>query len=61
MMGAPVKGVLLLGDGPIGELTDVASANRAVRGVLMDKLDDELDVRGRTDTSCSFFSSIAVV
>ena len=56
-----MKGVLLLGDGPIGELTDVASAKRAVRGVLMDKEEDELEVRGRTDTSVSFFSSIPAV
>lgn len=51
-----VSGGLAKGDGPavlgpMGELTDVASANRAVLGVLIDNADEELDdVLGRTDT-----------
>lgn len=37
--------------GPIGELTDVASAKRAVLGVLIESPDEELDdVLGRTVT-----------
>ena len=37
--------------GPIGELTDVASAKRAVLGVLIESPDEELDdVLGRTIT-----------
>ena len=44
--------------GSIGELTDVASAKRAVLGVLKDKPDEELDdVRVRTKTVGFFLSS----
>ena len=51
-----VTGGLAKGDGPevlgpMGELTDVASANRAVLGVLIESAEEELDdVRGRTVT-----------
>lgn len=51
-----VSGGLAKGDvpavlGPMGELTDVASANRAVLGVLIDSAEEELDdVLGRTVT-----------
>ena len=46
--------------GLMGELTDVASAKRAVLGVLMDRADEELDdVRGRTVIWVSLiFSSV---
>ena len=57
-MGGPAKGFRPAAVGPIGELTDVASAKRAVLGVLRDGEIDELeDVRDRTATSVSFFSS----
>lgn len=37
--------------GPTGELTDVASAKRAILGVLIESPDEELDdVLGRTVT-----------
>ena len=46
--------------GPIGEFTEVASANLAVRGVLMESVEEEeLEVRDRTSTLTSFFSSDA--
>ena len=46
----------------MGELTDVASAKRAVRGVLMDNVEElEDEVRDRTVTSESFFSSMTLV
>ena len=54
-MGGPEKGLRLLGS--IGELTEVASAKRAVLGVLMERVDDELEVRGRTMIWGPFFSS----
>lgn len=54
-MGGPEKGLRLFGS--IGELTEVASAKRAVLGVLMERVDDELEVRGRTATWGPFFSS----
>lgn len=41
--------------GPIGELTEVASAKRAVRGVLMESPNEELDdLRDRTVIRVSF-------
>jgi hypothetical protein len=40
----------------MGELTDVASAKRAVRGVLMERLEAALEARGRMEASGSFFS-----
>ena len=49
MTGVSENGDLPAVLGSIGELTDVASAKRAVLGVLIDKADEELDdVRGRT-------------
>ena len=45
----------------MGELTDVASAKRAVRGVFNESPDEELDeVRDRTKTRGSFSSSLTV-
>ena len=42
----------------MGELTEVASAKRAARGVFMDKPDEDVDeFRERTDTFAAFFSS----
>jgi len=50
-MGAPVKDDFPVVLGPMGELTEVASAKRAVRGVWMVRPDEELDeVLGRTRT-----------
>ena len=49
-MGGPAKGDRPVSVGPIGELTDVASAKRAVRGVLIDKVEELEEVRGRTVT-----------
>ena len=64
MLG-PVKGLRRLG--LMGELTDVASAKRAVRGVWMDSLEEPLLSRGgrvsisstRTCGVLLFFSSAA--
>lgn len=43
----------------MGELTEVASAKRAVRGVFNDSPDEELeDVRDRTSTRGSFSSPL---
>ena len=36
--------------GPIGEFTEVASANRAVLGVLIDKFEEPDDVRDLIET-----------
>lgn len=45
----------------MGECTEVASAKRAVLGVLRESEDDELeDVRGLMSTLASFLSSVAV-
>ena len=45
--------------GSIGELTDVASAKRVVRGVFNERPDDELDeVRDRTRIRGSFSSPL---
>lgn len=45
--------------GSMGELTDVASAKRAVRGVFNESPDEELDeVRERTRTRESFSSPL---
>ena len=57
MIGGPLNGFRPALVGPMGELTEVASANRAVRGVLMESVDEELEVRGRTFTCAPFFSS----
>ena len=43
----------------MGEFTEVASANRAVRGVLTDRLEELEDVLGRIVTCAPFFSSEA--
>ena len=44
--------------GPMGELTDVASAKRAIRGVLMERPSDEQEeLRERTVTFACFLSS----
>jgi hypothetical protein len=58
MAGIPRNGFV---EGLIGELTDVASAKRAARGVLRDRDEDVDDVRGRTTTSGAFFGSDTVV
>lgn len=58
MIGGSAKGDRPLSDGPMGEFTDVASANRAVRGVLRDGADDDSDdVRALVVTFGPFFSS----
>ena len=41
----------------MGELTEVASANRAVRGVFIERVEELEEVRGRTVTCGPFFSS----
>ena len=56
-MGGPENGERPASVGPIGEFTDVASANRAVLGVFKDSEDELDEVRGRTVTSGPFFSS----
>ena len=64
MLG-PVKGFRPCRLGSMGELTEVASAKRAVRGVWMDSLEAPELRRGRTSISwtrtCAplFFSSAA--
>ena len=58
-IGGPANGFRPALVGPMGELTDVASANLAVRGVLMESVDEELEVRGRTLICAPFFSSDA--
>ena len=60
MMGGPANGLRPRSVGPMGELTDVASAKRAVRGVLMERLEAALEARGRMEASGSFFSSAAL-
>lgn len=57
MMGGPAKGFLLFRVGPIGEFTEVASAKRAVRGVLIDNVEELEEVRGRIATCASIFSA----
>ena len=61
MIGEPPNGLRAFFDGSMGELTEVASAKRAVLGVFRDKLlDEELEeeFRGRTLMSGPpFFSS----
>ena len=59
MIGGPENGERPARVGPIGEFTDVASANRAVRGVFKDNEDELDEVRGRTVTAGPFFSSEA--
>lgn len=45
----------------IGEYTEVASANRGVRGTLSDASDDELDdVRSRVKGAGRFLSLLAI-
>lgn len=59
--GGSAKGERPLVLGSIGELTEVASAKRAVRGVFKERPDEELDdVRVRTRTRGSFSSSLNV-
>ena len=43
----------------MGEFTEVASAKRAVRGVLIESVEELEEVRGRTETCGPFFSSEA--
>ena len=57
MMGGPENGDLPLSVGPMGELTEVASAKRAVRGVLMERVEELEEVLGRTMAGGPFFSS----
>lgn len=58
-MGGSAKGERPILVGPMGELTDVASAKRAALGVLTDRESDELDDRrGRTVVWISFSSSM---
>lgn len=60
-MGGSAKGERPLVVGSMGELTDVASAKRAVRGVLRESPDEELDdVRVLTRMRGSFSSSLDV-
>lgn len=61
MIEGSAKGDRPLSVGPMGELTEVASAKRAVRGVLRDSEDDELDdVLGLVVTLGAFLSSAGV-
>ena len=58
-MGGSANGDLPEVLGSMGELTEVASAKRAVRGVFNDSPDEELeDVRDRTSTRGSFSSPL---
>ena len=56
-MGGPEKGFRPASVGPMGEFTEVASANRAVRGVLMERLDELESVRARMEIVGRFFAS----
>lgn len=61
VIGGSAKGERPLVLGSMGELTDVASAKRAVRGVLRESPDEELDdVRDLTRMRGSFSSSFFV-
>ncbi len=56
-MGAPAKGLRPLGPS-MGELTEVASAKRAMRGDLCEREpEEELELRGLVVTNAVFFSS----
>lgn len=56
-IGGSAKGERPVVVGSMGELTEVASAKRAARGVFNDSPDEELDdVRDRTRTLGSFSS-----
>ncbi|KAL8842477.1 MAG: hypothetical protein Q9176_002629 [Flavoplaca citrina] len=58
-MGGSANGDLPEVLGSMGELTEVASAKRAVRGVFNDSPEEELeDVRDRTSTRESFSSPL---
>lgn len=58
-MWGSANGDLPVALGSIGELTEVASAKRAVRGVFSDSPEEELDeVRDRTSTLVSFSSPV---
>ena len=62
MMGRPVNGLPPAAVGPMGEMTDVASAKRAALGDFRESELDELEeVRDRTVTAGSFLSSDAWV
>lgn len=50
MGGGPEKGLRPARVGPMGELTEVASAKRAVLGVFRDSEEELEEVRGRTVT-----------
>ena len=56
-MGGPEKGFRLASVGPMGELTEVASAKRAVRGVLMDRVEEPESVRARIEIVGRFLPS----
>lgn len=45
--------------GSIGEYTEVASANRGVRGTLREESDEEVDVRGFKNSTGRLLSSCA--
>lgn len=58
MRGGSAKGERPAVVGPMGELTEVASANRAARGVLIDNPSEEVEeFRDLTDTFAAFLSS----
>ena len=57
VMAGPEKGFRPARVGPIGEFTEVASANRAVLGVLSDNVEEPDDVRDLIETLGLFFSS----
>lgn len=59
LTAGPAKEDFLVVLAAMGELTDVASAKRAVLGVCIVSPDEELDeVLGRTVTAVSFFSPV---
>ena len=59
--GISAKGERPAAVGPMGELTEVASAKRAVRGVLIDSPSEEQEeLRDRTETFACFFSSSSI-
>ena len=56
-MGGPEKGFRPASVGPMGEFTEVASANRAVRGVLMERVEELESVRARMEIVGRFLPS----
>ena len=56
-MGGPENGFRPASVGPMGEFTEVASAKRAVRGVLRERLEELESVRARIEIVGRFLAS----